>query len=210
MNQKEKKLPWVTIFLVVINAVVFLLTDLIFFREQESIAYYMAMNPMVVTKYGQYWRLITSMFYHFDIEHLLFNMLPLYFVGAMLEPFFGKVRFLGLYVVSGFFADATTILYNSIIVKENAQTVFAAGASGAVYGLIGAYVGVMVFFKDRLSKEEKIRLPLMVLILLFGNLSQEGVGHAAHFGGFIAGLVMGLMYCVYLRKRKEKRRRAKE
>lgn len=205
MEQNKKNLPWVTVGLVTVNAIVFLLADLVFFREQGKFMYYLAMNPVLVTEHGEYWRLITSMFYHFDIEHVLFNMLSLYFVGAMLEPFFGKVRYTVLYFVSGLIANAVTILYYSWIAKEGASIVFSAGASGAVYGLIGAYAGVMVFFKDRLSKEEKIRLPLMILVLLFGNLSQEGVGHAAHFGGFFAGALIGVGYCMYLRKQQERR-----
>lgn len=208
--QEKRKLPWVTTILVAVNVVIFLLTDLVFFGEQDRIGYYMALNPVLVTKYGEYWRLITSMFYHFNIEHVLFNMLSLYFVGAMLEPFFGRVRFAILYFASGLLADVATIIYNSLIVRENAEVVFSAGASGAVYGLLGAYVGIMVYFRERLSKGDRIRIPLMVLILLFGNISQEGVGHEAHFGGFIAGALLGLLYCMYLRKRKEKEWRTEE
>ncbi len=206
MDKKRKqKLPLVTIILVIINAVIFLLTDFVFLEAQGKIFYYMTMNPVLVTEYGEYWRLLTSMFYHFDIEHVLYNMLALYFVGAILEPFFGKVRFLVLYFASGLFAEVVSILYNSVIVKANAGVVFSAGASGAVYGLMGAYVGVLVFCREQLSREEKIRIPLMVAVLLFGNLSQEGVAHEAHFGGFFAGLLLGFGYCLYMRKHRKRR-----
>lgn len=197
-----QRLPLMATLLVTVNVVIFLLTDFFFFQEQEKLAYYMAMNPVLVTKYGEYWRLFTSMFYHFDIEHVLFNMVALYFAGTMLEPFFGKWRYLLLYFASGLFADVASVFYYSVIARENAEVVFAAGASGAVYGLIGAYVSVMLFFRERLSREEKIRIPLMVFVLLFGNLSEKSIGHAAHFGGFIAGGLLGFGYCVYLRKRR--------
>lgn len=211
MDVKNKKsLPWVTIALVAVNVVVFLITDLILFREQNKVVYYMAMNPFLVTKHGEYWRLFTSMFYHFNIEHVMFNMLSLAVVGAILEPFFGRVRFIILYFVSGLLADVATIIYNSLIIRENAESVFAAGASGAVYGLLGAFVGILLFMRERLTKEERIRLPIMVFLLLFGNISQKGVGHEAHFGGFFAGALLGIGYCIYLRKRQDRERRTKE
>lgn len=211
MDERNKKsLPWVTIALVAVNVVVFLITDLIFFREQNKVVYYMAMNPILVTKHGEYWRLLTSMFYHFNIEHVMFNMLSLAVVGAILEPFFGRIRFIILYFISGLLADVATIIYNSLIIRENAESVFAAGASGAVYGLLGAFVGILLFMRERLTKEECIRLPIMVFLLLFGNIFQKGVGHEAHFGGFFAGVLLGIGYCIYLRNRQDRDRRTKE
>lgn len=202
MNVKEKKgLPLITTVLVIINAVVFLVTDFAFFQEQERVVAFMALNPALVLEEGEYWRLFTSMFYHFNIEHVMFNMLMLYFSGAILEPFFGRLRFFILYFVSGLLADAALIIYNSVIVSENAKFVFAAGASGAIYGLLGAFSAVILLLRDRVPEGERRRLPLMVLLLLFGNIFNKNVGHAAHFGGFFAGAALGAGYCMYLRRR---------
>lgn len=202
MNVEEKrKLPLITTILVIVNAVVFLVADFVFFREQEKVVAFMALNPALVLEEGEYWRLFTSMFYHFNIEHVMFNMLMLYFSGAILEPFFGRFRFFILYFTSGLLADAALIIYNSVIVSENAEIVFAAGASGAVYGLLGAFSAVLLLLRDKVPQGERRRLPLMVFLLLFGNIFNKSVGHAAHFGGFLAGAVLGAGYCMYLRRR---------
>lgn len=210
MEQKEKnRRPLITTILVVVNAVVFLITDLVFFHEQNRIVYYMALNTELVLNKGEFWRLFTSMFYHFDIEHVMFNMLMLYFVGVIIEPFFGRIRFFILYFVSGLLADVTSIIYNSLIVGESSKNVFEAGASGAVYGLFGAFAVMLMFLRDERLKEERRRLPLMIFFLLFGNIFNKSVGHAAHFGGFFAGALLGACYCICLRKRQDGKWRTK-
>lgn len=204
MNQKGKnKLPLITTILIVINAAVFLITDLVFFREQNKIIYYMALNTGLVLNKGEFWRLFTCMFYHFDIEHVMFNMLMLYFVGVIIEPFLGRIRFLILYFVSGLLADAASIIYNSLIAGEGAKNVFEAGASGAIYGLFGAFAVILAFQRDERLQEERRRLPLMLFFLLFGNIFNKSVGHAAHFGGFFAGALLGACYCICLRRRRD-------
>lgn len=211
MNTEEKfKLPLITTVLVAVNVVVFLIVDLFFFERQEEISYYLALNPALVLKRGEYWRLFTSMFYHFGMDHLMCNMLMLYLVGMMLEPFFGRFRFFLLYFVAGLLADAASIIYNSLIVSENAWVVFGAGASGAVYGLLGAFVAAFLFRKDRIPAEIRRRFPIAIAFLLFGSIFDTGIGHAAHFGGFLAGLLLGLVYCVCMGKQQDGARRTKE
>lgn len=207
-ENKVNHLPLITISLVVINVVFFLVCDLFLFRQQYKIAYHMALNPVLVTEEGQYWRLFTSMFYHFNMEHVMYNMLALLALGMILEGFFGKMCFLLVYFMSGIIADVAVIVYNGIITGK-AEEVFAAGASGAVYGLFGAFIAMMLCFRKRFCKKEMGRLLLMVVLLLFGNLSQEGIGHEAHFGGFLGGAVMGIGYCLYLKYRMRKREERK-
>ena len=96
---KITKLPLATIAIVAVNIILFLVFDLFFYRKQEEIVYYMALNPVLVVEGKEYWRLITSMFYHFGIDHLMCNMMMLYVIGRMLEPFFGRIRFLFLYLL---------------------------------------------------------------------------------------------------------------
>ena len=199
---KRTKLPLITTILVAVNVVVFLVSDLFLFDRQEEIAYYMALNSFLVFK-GEYWRLLTSMFYHFGMDHLVCNMLMLVVLGLMLEPFFGRIRYLVLYFVSGFVADGASILYNSIIRKESGAFVFSAGASGAVYGLIGAFAAIFLVQRERLSSQEKQRLAFALLFLLLGSIFDTGVGHDAHFGGFLAGIVLGVIYCAGMKKRNE-------
>ena len=187
-------LPYVTIALTVLNAVVFLVTDLVLRGRGPEVAYYMSLNPFLAWDRGEYWRFLTSMFYHFGIEHLASNLLMLYFTGTILEQTFGHIRFLILFVGSGLMGGVASVFYNSIIVPENATRVFCAGASGAVYGLIGAYVVACFLRRRNLSGEEKKRIAVAVLFLLFGSIYDTGVGHDAHFGGFFAGVLIGVLY----------------
>ncbi len=199
-TEKKANLPLVTCVLAGINIAVFLIVDLFLFRRQNEIAYFMALNPILVMR-GEYWRLITSMFYHFGIDHLVCNMLMLFVLGSMLEPFFGKLRYGVLYFVSGLAADGASLLYNGLIRREEGMHVLCAGASGAVYGLIGAFVAIFLVQRKSLTTSEKNRLLFAVAFLLFGSIFDTGVGHDAHFGGFFAGLLLGSLYCIQ-RKRK--------
>ncbi len=194
-------LPYVTIALTALNAVVFLVTDLVFRNRAPEVAYYLSLNPFLAWNRGEYWRFFTSMFYHFGIEHLASNLLMLYFTGTILEQTFGHIRFLVLFVTSGLVGGAASVFYNSVIVPENATKVFCAGASGAVYGLIGAYAVSFFFQRRRVSGEEKTRIAVAVLFLLFGTIYDTGVGHDAHFGGFFAGALIGVLYSVFMRNR---------
>lgn len=201
-TEKKANLPLVTVVLAGINIVLFLIVDLFLFRRQDEIAYYMALNPVLVMR-GEYWRLFTSMFYHFGIDHLVCNMLMFFILGSILEPLFGKVEYGVLYFVSGLAAGGTSFLYNGLIRGEEGAYVFCAGASGAVYGLIGAYVAIFLVNRKALSSREKNRLVFAVAFLLFGGIFETGVGHDAHFGGFLAGLLLGSLYCILKKRKRE-------
>ena len=195
-GEKKKKGTPVTIALVAVNVAIFVIVDLFLFRRQDEIAYYMALNPRLVFKEKEYWRIVTSMFYHFGTDHLVCNMLALFFVGRILEPLYGSLRQLVLYFVSGLVASGASLLYNGVIAPDRGMTVFSAGASGAVYGLIGAFAVLLFFHRQRFSKGGKIRAVLALVLILFGSIFDTGVGHEAHFGGFFAGVVIGIIFCL--------------
>lgn len=201
LRDKNGKLPVVTMVLVLLNAAVFFVCDLFLYRYLNQTVFYLAMNPALILENKQYWRLFTSMFYHFGIEHLMSNMLMLYYVGAMLERTIGKVRYLILYFISGIVADFASILYNSVIVKENAETVFAAGASGAISGLFGALVVLTLCCYKRVTLLRKKDVPVFLFFTLFVGFFEKGVDHAAHLGGFAAGCVLGALFSVYLKRK---------
>lgn len=195
-GENKKKYPPVTIALVVVNVLIFVIVDLFFFERGDEIAYFMALNPFLVFEKGEYWRVVTSMFYHFGIEHLVCNMLMLFFTGRLMESVFGSLRLFVLYFVSGLVASGTSLLYNGIIARERSTVVFSAGASGAIYGLVGASAVFYFIHRERFSKEEKCRAVLALVLILFGSIFDTGVGHEAHFGGFFAGVVIGIIFCL--------------
>ena len=131
------------------------------------------------------YRLVTSQFLHGDIFHLLFNMYALYIIGPQLEDFFGKFKFIIIYIGSGIIGN----LLSLVII--GAPTI---GASGAIFGLMGAllYFGYhhRVYLGNVITSQI---LPLIVINLFIGFIS-TGIDNAAHIGGLIGGitLTMGL------------------
>ena len=131
---------------------------------------------------GEYYRLVTSAFLHDGMFHLAFNMYALWILGQLLEAGFGRVRFLSLFVVS-MLGGAFGVL----LLSPNSPTV---GASGAVFGLMGAMVLVQREIGGNLW-----RTPLMMVLMLnlVFTLLVPRISIGGHFGGLIAGAVMGAL-----------------
>jgi membrane associated rhomboid family serine protease len=143
-------------------------------------------NFTPLTLDGQWWRLLTSMFLHFGLMHIAFNMLALYVNGTVAERIFGSLRFLVIYLVAGLCGSVASLLWHS--------QVNSAGASGAIFGVLGAMIA---FY---LRKEGGV--PPSVLqsqlgsaaLFVFYNLvlgASIQVDNAAHLGGLAGGFVMG-------------------
>jgi membrane associated rhomboid family serine protease len=131
---------------------------------------------------GDWWRLITAAFLHYGILHLGMNMLVLWFIGPPLEQYFGHGRYLLVYVVSGLAGSA-----GSIIWTPNALTV---GASGAIWGLMGAAV---VLEARRIYVFGGQAMGLVVFNLIF-TLLIPGVSIGGHIGGGIGGAIAALAF----------------
>ncbi|MDX2677185.1 rhomboid family intramembrane serine protease [Streptomyces sp. NY05-11A] len=129
---------------------------------------------------GQWYRLLTSMFLHASIIHILSNMLSLWWIGGPLEAALGRARFLALYLVSGLAGGALTYL----IAEPNQASL---GASGAIFGLFGA-LAVLVR-RQRLDMRPIIALLVINLVITFG---WSGISWQAHIGGLVAGVVIGI------------------
>ena len=123
-----------------------------------------------------YWRLVTSAFLHADLLHILSNMYVLYWVGRLLEPAIGRRRFIGTYF-AGLFAGS----FGVIIASPNVVTI---GASGAIFGLLGA-----AFTEAQRRGVDQVRNQLVILIVfnLILTLSLPGISIGAHVGGLIGG-----------------------
>ena len=135
---------------------------------------------------GQYWRLFTAIFLHVGIVHLAFNGFALAIFGSLVEGAFGHVRFALIYVIAGLAGSVASYLVNSIVVG--------AGASGAIFGVLGALAAYFAA-QRRVFGETAKRSMIGVLILAVINLAfgfvMPGIDNMAHLGGFAAGLAMG-------------------
>ena len=136
---------------------------------------------------GQYWRLITSMFLHFGIVHLLLNMWCLWSLGKLLEKFLGTITTTGIYLLTGVGASLLSLSWDPMRVS--------AGASGAIFGIAGALITVLYFGQLNLPKEDVRSLLGYVVRFSLLNLLYGLRGHVdnmAHLGGLVTGLLMGL------------------
>ncbi|MET7616286.1 rhomboid family intramembrane serine protease [Streptomyces sp. NPDC005408] len=133
---------------------------------------------------GQWYRLFTSMFLHQQIWHIAFNMLGLWWLGGPLEQALGRIRYLALYLLSGLAGSAFTYL---IAAPDEASL----GASGAIFGLLGATAVLM----RRLNYDMRPVIALLALNLLF-TFTWSGIAWEAHVGGLVAGtaIAFGLVH----------------
>jgi len=136
---------------------------------------------------GEWWRLITSCFIHIGIFHLMVNMYALLYIGIMLEPLLGRVKFLVAYLATGLLASVSSVVFHAYSVG--------AGASGAIFGVYGVFLALLT---TKLIHPE-VRKPLLRSMLWFVvlNLGIGFVGFvdaAAHGGGLVSGCLFGYIY----------------
>ena len=167
------KKPVITWALIIINVVLFILSSIFGFTAD------LAVNRGYVVN-GEYYRLITGIFMHGGILHLLFNMYALYIIGMQLESFVGKVKYLTIYLLSGLAGSMLSIFFSSG---------YSVGASGAIFGLMGALLYFGYHYRAYLGTTLKSQIiPLIVLNLLLG-FTMSGIDNWAHIGGLIGGVL---------------------
>lgn len=145
-------------------------------------------NFAPATTAGEWWRLCTCTFLHIGIVHLLLNMWVLFDIGNLVERLVGNAGFLVLYLLSGLAASLATIYWNPLVVS--------AGASGAIFGVWGAFLGFLLLRHDSIPMEGLSRLRNSGLAFLGYNLifglMQPNIDMAAHIGGLAFGFMAGL------------------
>lgn len=182
-RQPDVRPRLVTKVLLGINAAVFvavlavgnrLLDELLLFGQAATERY----GPLEGVAEGQWYRLFTSMFLHQEIWHIAMNMLGLWFLGPPLEQALGRVRFLGLYLLSGLGGGAVTYL---LAAPQQASL----GASGAIFGLFGATAVLM----RRLRYDMRPILILLAINLVF-TFTWKSIAWEAHIGGLVTGVLL--------------------
>lgn len=189
-----------TILLIAINVIVFF--ALSFFGMTEDAEYMLEHGAMYVPYMLEgegYYRLFTSMFLHFGIDHLANNMVMLGAIGWNLEYEIGKIKFLIIYLGSGLAGNILSA-FGDLMTGEYAVS---AGASGAVFGIIGALLYVVIRNKGQTGTISGRGLVFMVILSLYYGFTSSGVDNLAHIGGLIAGFILGvLLYWKRNRKRR--------
>ncbi|MGB2572178.1 rhomboid family intramembrane serine protease [Micromonospora citrea] len=139
---------------------------------------------------GEWYRLVTAMFLHYGLVHLLLNMWALWVLGRELEALLGPLRFLALYLVAGLGGNVAAYLFSS----PNAAS---AGASTAIFGLFAAVFVLM----RRLGRDTSAIVPILVINLIF-TFTVPGISIPGHVGGLVTGAAMGwvLAYAPRMRR----------
>lgn len=186
MYVQQRKIPIVTICLIIICTLVFL-------RECQM-SHSTDINPSILAQLGgvsptllkaQPWRAFTSMWLHADVSHILFNMLFLFVIGRPLETIFGHWRFLLIYLLSGITGDIIAGLFS----KTN---VISIGASTALFGLIGA--GLILQFLNPIYHSLSASLWSTLIANLIFDVLSPSISLSGHLGGLLGGLIFGFLF----------------
>ena len=140
-----------------------------------------------------YWRYMSSAFLHVDFGHLLFNGFAIFVFAPPLERALGPLRYAFLFLFSAVMGNIFTNFYDGII--------FSLGASGAVYGLFGAYVFYMLFHRRAIDPASKKTIQTILIVGVIYSFVVPHVNLYAHLGGFVGGLILNALYTRFLQGR---------
>ena len=180
----------VNIAIIVITSVVFFIMEL--WEKTQTSGYFIKNTTEFLLEHGalykprvlegEWYRLITYLFLHSGIEHLMNNMMVLYFLGNALEYYIGTIWYIIVYFFSGIMAALGSILWNT-------EYVVCVGASGAVFGVIGGLLWIVLKNRANLHGISKKRMLFFVGLSVYSGFTSQGVDNVAHIAGLFAGFL---------------------
>lgn len=186
--KKLKVSPYVTILLVAVNAITFILCTF-----TGDLLYNIGdLSPYSFFDLREFYRIISAMFLHADINHIMNNMLLLAGLGVMLENEMHHFRFFLIYILSGLGGQIVSLIYKAF---NNEWYVRSIGASGAVFGLVGVLLAMSVCWKRKIVTVTWKRILIVVAYSIYSGVRVSNIDNAAHIGGFIGGFVLGILMC---------------
>lgn len=195
-NSKQKQIKkkskykdnLVTYLLIAINVLIYLLTAIISRNIYDIDSYTLLVFGAKVNELinnGQPWRLITSTFLHGGLAHIAFNMYALKIIGSEVEYVYGKVKYIGIYLISAVGAGLFSYIFNADSISV--------GASGAIFGLFGAMLIFGVKNKNKIGKQYVINLFKVIVINIIIGVTISNIDNSAHIGGLIFGVISALI-----------------
>lgn len=155
-----------------------------------------AANAGILTLNGEWWRLATSLFLHANFPHVALNMWALWNLGRLCERLYGRATFVILYVLCGVSASMWSILWDA--------NRYSIGASGAIFGLLGALLAFLTLSRPRvpaqIARAHRWGTVVFIVLNLVAGALNYGVDNAAHVGGLLAGLVLGAILAAAARQ----------
>ena len=197
MVPQRRPRAWVNGTLIVLNILYFLYLELTGSTED---AYFMlehgAMYGPFVLRGHEYYRLLTSMFMHFGINHIVNNMLVLFVLGDNLERALGRIKYLVFYLVCGVGANVFSMIVSindyepAVSAGASGAISVGAGASGAIFGVVGGLIYVVAVNKGRLEDLSTRQLVIMAAFSLYLGFTSTGVDNTAHVAGLVIGIIL--------------------
>ena len=189
MGSRYGKKAYVNGLLIALNVLFFLYLEITGSSENVYFMYTKgAMSAPAVLEDGEYYRLLTAMFMHFGIRHIMNNMLVLFVLGDNLERALGHVKYLIFYLLCGIGSNWVSMMAHS----TDTMTV-SAGASGAIFGVVGGLLYVVTANKGRLEDLSTRQLVIMILFSLYLGYTSTGVDNTAHLSGLVIGIVLAII-----------------
>lgn len=187
---EEIKREPVTALLILLNTLIFLIVEFTGGSEngQHMLECGAVYAPLIIEQ-GQWYRMITSMFLHFGAPHLINNMLVLFVLGQRLEPATGKMKFLLIYILGGLGGSLISLIWD----MRTGNYSLSAGASGAVFAVMGGMIYVIIRHRGRVADLNMKQMLLMAAFSLYFGFASGGVDNAAHAGGLLCGFIAAVI-----------------
>ena len=181
---KNIRAEYVTIALVVVNVITYLVLEWLgdttngFFMAEHG-----AMYPDFIRINHEWWRIITAGFLHFGAVHLVNNMVILYCMGSRLERVTGHLKYFLIYLVS--LIGAGLLSYGMML--RTGDYAVSAGASGAIFGVIGGFLWIVILHRGRFEQITTWGIMMMIVLTIYYGFSSAGIDNWGHIGGLLAG-----------------------
>lgn len=190
MEYYGRKRAWINTSLIILNVLYFLYLEIV--GSSEDLNFMLekgAMYAPLIAEGHQYYRLFTAVFMHFGINHITNNMLVLFVLGENMERALGSVKYLIFYLLCGVGANAVSLWME---LKQPVLSV-GAGASGAIFGVIGGLLYAVMANRGRLENLSARQLVVMILFSLYYGFTSTGVDNTAHIAGIVIGFILAMI-----------------
>ena len=180
-----------TLALLAANVIVFLVLSVMGSTQSTSfmLQHGACYTPLILE--GEYYRLFTGMFLHFGLIHLVYNMICLVALGDLLEKEAGSWRYLAVYLLGGLAGNLVSLALD--LYGARGAYAVSAGASGAVFAVIGGVLWIVIRRKGQFGRISLQRMMLTVVLMVLQGFTQGGTDNAAHVGGLAAGFVLAAL-----------------
>ena len=178
--------PHLTFILLLINLSIFIFIEVNGGVSLYNLIRFGAIEPYYIINHGEYFRLFTAMFIHVGALHLMHNMLALYIFGTRIERYYNRLNFLIIYTFGGLVGSVFSLIFSRSV---------AAGASGAIFALIGAAAVMTKVSKQDLEGLNYHTMLIYIIVSVGVGLTLPNVDNFGHLGGLIGGAVIGYLLC---------------